>query len=209
MSKLFLIVGISMIYGVYYGSRALWIIFQTIRKLASSRRFVRLPPSEQIRVFIWTPGSNPLFRRFTAMFFCWFAVTLILIGIVLPTMGAAATVSRMPLFIMAGVFGMLGGVIRSIGAGSLAVGAFGWCAGCGSEMQILGLGQLGGVFMDRDEMLFGVGVAQYCCHCGRLYCMSCYPSRGGSCDCDRGRRPTDFDSDIVLRRSLDLIKVQY
>jgi len=87
----------------------------------------------------------------------------------------------------------------------------GLCAGgCGRQMQVIGLGQAGGVGMTRQEMLAGVGGAEQCRECGRLFCDICYPQRErNSCPCGKGQTKVYHERGAVHRGSIRLVKVRY
>jgi len=52
------------------------------------------------------------------------------------------------------------------------------CAGgCGRHIQVLAYGRAGGVMISREEMASGVGAAELCRECGRVFCDICYPQR--------------------------------
>ncbi len=169
------ITGAVAILAAYFGTRSLGLIFGSLRKLATSSRFARLAPPEQMQAFFFTPIVQPSFKRFTACLFICSSVVMILLSIVPPATGTGTRLDGGPFLVMSGLLAAMGIGLAFSGRLGAVVGAFGWCAACGCEMQITGLGQLGGVFMDREEILFGAGVAEHCRECGRLYCSSCYP----------------------------------
>jgi len=195
--------------GAYSGFRALGLLFGSIRRLAGSRRFARLQPPEQMQAFMNTPVADPRFRRYATRFFAYCSAAMALLGAAPPALTTGAPPTRMPFFAMAALMALPAAGMAAAGSRSLAVGALGWCEGCGCEMQLMGLGQLGGVFMGREEMFHGYGVAEQCRECGRLYCASCYPQRGRACVCGRGAAKVHRERGAVYRGSLRLIKVRY
>jgi len=103
------------------------------------------------------------------------------------------------------------------GGGALAVG---WrnfekvaitkrCAGCDRKMTKLGEGS-GVVMVLMEERTSGVGTAEECWECGRVYCDGCWPGRSrNSCDCGRGRDAVRSIRGVIYRGSLRLVKVRY
>lgn len=208
MSIVQLLAVAGLVCGGYSGLRAIGLLFGSIRRLGGSRRFARLSPPEQLQAFMSTPASDPRFRRYATRFFACCAVAMALLGLVPPAPNTGAPPGRMPFFAMAALMA-LSAAGMAAGSRGLAVGALGWCEPCGCEMQLIGLGQQGGVFMDRAEMLYGYGVAEQCRECGRLYCSSCYPQRGRACICGRGAAKVHRERGAVYRGSLRLVKVRY
>ena len=85
------------------------------------------------------------------------------------------------------------------------------CAGedCDRWMQKLGTGQ-GHVMLTPEEVLRGVGTAEQCVECGRMYCDRCYPSRPpNTCVCGRGRHRVEYAGSVRYTGSMRLIKVRY
>ncbi len=85
------------------------------------------------------------------------------------------------------------------------------CAGgCGRHIQVLASGRAGGVMVSRDEMTSGVGAAELCRECGRVFCDMCYPNRPrNTCPCGRGRDKVYHERGAIHRGSMRLVKVQY
>jgi hypothetical protein len=85
------------------------------------------------------------------------------------------------------------------------------CAGgCGRRIQVLAYGRAGGVMMGRDEMMSGIGAAELCRECGRIFCDACYPQRPrNTCPCGRGRDKVYHERGAIHRGSMQLVKVQY
>jgi hypothetical protein len=197
--------------GTYCGAKSLGIIFGAIRKLAGSQLFHRLPPPVQLQAFFATPTANPKFPRFTSKCFLFYSGAIAMFALALPKITLITLGSRTPFFVSAGAMASMG-IMLALAASRahFPVGGLGWCASCGCDMQVIGLGQMGGVFMDRDEMIFGFGVAEQCRECGRLYCASCYPQRGHNrCQCGRGRNKVIREAGAVYHGSMRLIKVRY
>lgn len=155
MSIVQFIAGAVLLGGAYSGLRALGLLFGSIRRLAGSRSFVRLSPPEQMQAFINTPVADPRFRRYATRFFAYCAVAMALLGAAPPAPATGAPPARMPFFAMAALMALPAAGMAAAGSQGFAVGAMGWCEGCGCEMQLMGLGQHGGVFMGRDEMFHG------------------------------------------------------
>lgn len=83
------------------------------------------------------------------------------------------------------------------------------CEICNRPMQKLGEGR-GVVSIHRDEKVIGIGVAEQCWECYRVYCDRCYPSRPqNSCICDKGKNSIRDIEGVTFIGSLKLIKVQY
>src|ERR1039457_2392722 len=84
------------------------------------------------------------------------------------------------------------------------------CETCSHQMQVLDFSGRGSVMLSRDEFTSGIGQAEQCWECGRLYCAECYPSRPpNSCVCGRGREAVRHIGGSVYRGSLRLVKVRY
>lgn len=83
------------------------------------------------------------------------------------------------------------------------------CAICGRRMQQVEAGK-GFVMVIAEEKIIGMGTAEECWECGRLYCDRCYPSRPrNTCICGKGRDAIRNVDGIVFQGSLRLIKVRY
>jgi hypothetical protein len=83
------------------------------------------------------------------------------------------------------------------------------CAGCGRKMIKLGEGS-GCVMVLMEERASGVGTAEECWECGRIYCDGCWPGRSrNSCDCGRGHDAVRSIRGVIYRGSLRLVKVRY
>jgi hypothetical protein len=85
------------------------------------------------------------------------------------------------------------------------------CAGgCGRHIQVLALGRSGGVMIGRDEMDSGIGAAELCRECGRVFCDTCYPQRPrNNCPCGLGRNKVYHERGATHHGSMHLVKVQY
>jgi hypothetical protein len=84
------------------------------------------------------------------------------------------------------------------------------CETCSHRMQVLGFPGSGGVMLSVEELASGIGEAEQCCECGRLYCAECYPSRPpNTCVCGRGSDVVHRVGGTVYRGSLRLVKVRY
>src|SRR5260221_137855 len=123
--------------GAYSGLRALGFLFGSIRRLAGSRRFARLLPPEQMQAFMNTPVADPRFRRYATRFFASCAVAMALLGAAPSTPTTGAPPARMPFFAMAALMALPAAGMAAAGSQGLAVGAMGWCEGCGCEMQLM------------------------------------------------------------------------
>ncbi len=83
------------------------------------------------------------------------------------------------------------------------------CEMCGRTMQQVASGA-GKVMLTMEEQKSGIGVAEVCWECGRLYCDNCYPSRPpNTCVCEQGRDKTRIVDGVTYRGSLHLVKVRY
>ena len=85
------------------------------------------------------------------------------------------------------------------------------CAGgCVRHIRVLACGRAGGVTIGRDELMGGVGAAELCRECGRVFCDTCYPQRPrNTCPCGRGRDKVYHERGAIHRGSMHLVKVQY
>ena len=84
------------------------------------------------------------------------------------------------------------------------------CETCSHQMQVLDFAGGGGVTLSAEDLATGIGHAEQCWECGRLYCSECYPSRPrNTCVCGRGRDAVRHVRGSVFRGSLRLVKVQY
>lgn len=85
------------------------------------------------------------------------------------------------------------------------------CAGgCGRHIRVLELGRAGGVTINKPEMDSGVGAAELCRECGRVFCDMCYPNRPrNTCPCGRGRDKVYHERGAIHCGSMQLVKVQY
>jgi hypothetical protein len=85
------------------------------------------------------------------------------------------------------------------------------CAGgCGRHIRVMELGRAGGVMINKAQMDGGVGAAELCRECGRVFCDMCYPQRPRNmCPCGRGRDKVYHERGAIHRGSMHLVKVQY
>ena len=84
------------------------------------------------------------------------------------------------------------------------------CETCSRQMQVLDSTEAGGVTLSTEELRSGIGVAEQCWECGRLYCDKCYPSRPpNTCVCGCGRDAVRKIKNTRNRGSLRLVKVRY
>lgn len=84
------------------------------------------------------------------------------------------------------------------------------CETCSHEIQVLGFSGSGSVMLSAEDLASGIGQAEQCRECGRLYCAECYPSRPpNTCVCGRGRDSVRHIGGTVYRGSLQLVKVRY
>jgi len=84
------------------------------------------------------------------------------------------------------------------------------CQTCSRQMQLLEFSGKGGVMLAREEFTSGIGGAEQCWECGRVYCDQCYPARPrNTCVCGRGRDAVRHIGGTVYRGSLRLVKVRY
>lgn len=85
------------------------------------------------------------------------------------------------------------------------------CETCSHQMQVLGFSGGGNVMLSAEDLAAGIGQAEQCWECGRLYCSECYPSRPpNTCVCGRGRDAVHhIGCTVVYRGSLRLVKVRY
>lgn len=84
------------------------------------------------------------------------------------------------------------------------------CETCSHQMQVLDFAGGGGVTLSAEDLATGIGHAEQCWECGRLYCSECYPSRPpNTCICGRGRDAVRHIRGSVFRGSLRLVKVRY
>lgn len=83
------------------------------------------------------------------------------------------------------------------------------CEVCGRRMKKIESGH-GYVMLSVDQATAGVGVAEECRECSRLYCDHCYPSRPpNTCVCEKGRDSIHTEGGTVFKGSLKLVKVRY
>jgi hypothetical protein len=83
------------------------------------------------------------------------------------------------------------------------------CEVCNRQMQKLGTGA-GYVMITPEDTMIGVGTAEECIECNRVYCDNCYQSRPpNSCVCGRGRDSVRRIGGVIYKGSLRLIKVRY
>jgi len=84
------------------------------------------------------------------------------------------------------------------------------CETCPKQMQVLEFSGKGRVSLSPRDLASGIGQAEQCWECARLYCAECYPSRPqNTCVCGRGRDSVRHVGTIVYRGSLRLVKVRY
>jgi hypothetical protein len=202
---------LAVLLAIYFGIRAVGIILQSVSRLGNSRQFLNMRPDQQMHAFFQAPAGNPRFRRFLNRFFGSFAVAMALLALGLPSIAQhGASVSPQPLFILAGIAGLMAaGGTWAARHSPPGIGAFCQCAACGRELQITGMPQAGGVMMSRDEMWSGTGTAEQCRECGRIYCDPCYLRRGHRCECGRGQDKVRYEFGARYRGSMRLVKVQY
>ena len=83
------------------------------------------------------------------------------------------------------------------------------CEICGRRMEKIESGH-GYVMVSVNEQMAGIGSAEECRECGRLYCDQCYPSRpSNSCVCGQGRNRIHTEGGTIFRGSVRLVKVRY
>ena len=84
------------------------------------------------------------------------------------------------------------------------------CETCANKMQVLEFSGGGKVILSVESLTSGIGHAEQCWECGRLYCIECYPSRPpNTCVCGKGRNKIRHIGGAVYRGSLRLVKVRY
>jgi hypothetical protein len=84
------------------------------------------------------------------------------------------------------------------------------CETCSHQMQVLDSSNRGAVMLSREDLTSGIGQAEQCWECGRLYCADCYPSRPpNTCVCGQGRSGVRHIDGTVYHGSLRLVKVRY
>ena len=84
------------------------------------------------------------------------------------------------------------------------------CEACLRAMRVVVFSGKGSVMFSREELAMGIGGAEQCWECGRLYCDRCYPARErNTCVCGRGRDTIRDIGGTVYRGSLRLVKVEY
>lgn len=84
------------------------------------------------------------------------------------------------------------------------------CETCSHQMQVIDFSGSGTVMLSAEEIASGIGQAEQCWECERLYCAECYPSRPpNTCVCGRGRDAVRHLGGTVYRGSLRLVKVRY
>lgn len=202
---------IAMVCALYFGVRAILVVFRSIAKLGQSRSFGRMTPDQQLHAFFQAPAGDRRFRRFLNRFFGFVAIGMFLLGVAAPQMPQnGKPSSRWPLFLFAAVSGLLAAGGAAASRNSVpGIGAFCQCASCGRKMRITGMPQLGGVMMSREEMWSGMATAELCRECGRIYCDPCYHERAHQCECGRGRNKVIHEFGARYRGPIRLVKVQY
>jgi hypothetical protein len=84
------------------------------------------------------------------------------------------------------------------------------CETCSHQMQVLGFSGGGSVMLSAEDLAAGIGQAEQCWECGKVYCSECYPSRPrNTCVCGRGRDAVRHVGGTVYRGSMRLVKVRY
>lgn len=84
------------------------------------------------------------------------------------------------------------------------------CETCSRPMCVIEFSSKGAVMLSRGEFATGIGSAEQCWECGRLYCDRCYPAREpNTCSCGRGQDAVRHIDGTVYRGSLRLVKVEY
>jgi tetratricopeptide (TPR) repeat protein len=84
------------------------------------------------------------------------------------------------------------------------------CETCSQQMEVFDFSGRGNVMLSAKDLASGIGQAEQCWECGRLYCAECYPSRTpNTCACGRGRDAVRHVGGTVYRGSLRLVKVRY
>lgn len=84
------------------------------------------------------------------------------------------------------------------------------CETCSRRIQVLEFSGKGNVLLSRDEFTSGIGAAEQCWECGRVYCDQCYPARpANTCACGRGRDVVRHIGGTIYHGSLRLVKVRY
>lgn len=85
------------------------------------------------------------------------------------------------------------------------------CAGgCGRHIRVIEFGRAGGVMINKAEIDSGMGAAELCRQCGRVFCNICYPQRPrNSCPCGLGRQKVYHERGATHYGSMQLVKVQY
>lgn len=84
------------------------------------------------------------------------------------------------------------------------------CETCDHEMEVLNFSGRGSVMLSTEDLTSGVGHAEQCWECNRLYCGECYPSRTpNTCACGRGRDVVRVVGGTTYRGSLRLVKVRF
>ena len=136
-------------------------------------------------------------------------------GVVVLTIIAVATtyvahVEGLPVSVVV-VLGLIGAGLglRAI-SGAAQQGPTLCAGGCGRHIQVLAFGRSGGVMIGRDEMDSGIGAAELCRECGRVFCDICYPQRPrNNCPCGLGRNKVYHEQGATHHGSMHLVKVQY
>jgi hypothetical protein len=82
------------------------------------------------------------------------------------------------------------------------------CADCGQGMVKVGIAK-GFAAFTRAEIMSGVGGAEECRECGRVYCQACMPRRPPQCLCGINQDAFRIDGGVTYRGSFVLTKVQY
>jgi hypothetical protein len=202
---------IAVICSMYFGVRAVAVLFRAIAKLGRSRSFERLEWDQKLDLFYQAPTGDPRFRRFVNWFFGFFATSILLLGLAAPGMAQnGKPFPAWPLFLVAGMSALfaVGGAV-AVRHSAPGIGALCQCASCGREMQITGMPQGGGVMMSWEEMESNMAMAGLCRECGRVYCEPCYSERGHKCECGRGRDKVTHEFGARYMGPMRLVKVQY
>ena len=77
-------------------------------------------------------------------------------------------------------------------------------------MQKIGNAMHGGISFSEEDRMRGVGPAEECQECGRVYCAGCYPSRPlHTCVCGRGSESREWYNGAFYRGPIRLIMVKY
>jgi hypothetical protein len=82
------------------------------------------------------------------------------------------------------------------------------CEGCGRSVEKLAVGK-GALALSGAEVAGGVGPAEECRECGRVYCAACYPGREPRCVCGADPEAVRVIDGVRFTGSLRLIKARY